>query len=130
MDANRFFSVPFDNRNDVKIKRLRKRFGMAGYGRWIALLGMLFDEDGIIDMSSQDMREVVAEELELEDVDEFFTALSDIGLIDKELYRSMSHVVNKGVCDELEYRKKKSAAGKKGNAKRWGNASKAANGTS
>ena len=132
MDANRFFSVPFDNRNDVKIKRLRKRCGMSGYGRWIALLGILFDEDGILDMNDPDMREVVADELELEleELDKFLSVLADIGLIDKELYYSMNHVVNKGVCDELEYRKKKSAAGKKGNAKRWGNASKAANGTS
>lgn len=131
MDSNRYFSVPFDNRNDVKIKRLRKRLGgMTGYGRWVALLGMLYDENGILDMNAKDMREIVAEELELEDVDGFFTELAGIGLIDRELYFSMSHVVNNGVCDELEYRKKKSAAGKKGNAKRWGNASKAANGTS
>ena len=103
MDANRFFSVPFDNRNDVKMKRLRKRLnGYAGYGRWVALLGMLYDEKGILDMSDAEMREIVADELELDDVDEFFTELAKLGLIDDKLYHSMSHVVNHGVCDELE----------------------------
>ena len=49
MDANRFFSIPYDNRNDVKMRRLRKRLGgYEGYGRWVALLGMLYDEHGNI----------------------------------------------------------------------------------
>lgn len=120
MKADRFFSVPYDNRNDVKIRRLRKRLGgYAGYGRWVALLGMLYDENGILDMNNQEMREIVAEELDLDDVDEFFTVLSDIGLIDKELYHGLSHVVNNGVVEQIEYRRKKSSAGKKGNAQRW-----------
>ena len=128
MDANRFFSVPYDNRNDVKMKRLRKRLdGYAAYGRWVALLGMLYDENGILDMSCQDMRDIVADELDLEDVDEFFTALADIGLIDKELYHGLSHVVNNGVVEQIEYRVKKSNAGKKGNEKRWADAKKSAN---
>ena len=115
MDANRFFSVPFDNRNDVKMKRLRKRLGgYAGYGRWVALLGMLYDEKGILDMSDAEMREIVADELELDEVDEFFTELAKLGLIDDKLYHSMSHVVNHGVCDELEYRKTRSEVGKMG----------------
>lgn len=120
MDANRFFSVPYDNRNDVKMRRLRKRLnGYAGYGRWVALLGMLYDEKGILDMSDAEMVEIVCEELELDDADHFFTVLADIGLIDKELYRSMNHVVNRGVLEQIEYRVSKSNAGKKsGEARR------------
>lgn len=120
MDANRFFSIPYDNRNDVKMRRLRKRLGgYEGYGRWVALLGMLYDEHGILDMTDREMQEIVAEELDLEDVDEFFIELGKLGLIDEEVYRSLGHVVNHGVCDEVEYRRKKSEAGKKGMAKRW-----------
>ena len=120
MDANRFFSVPYDNRNDVKMKRLRKRLGgYAAYGRWVALLGMLYDEKGILDMSDAEMVEIVCEELELDDADHFFTVLADIGLIDKELYHSMNHVVNRGVLEQIEYRVSKSNAGKKsGEARR------------
>ena len=128
MDANRFFSVPYDNRNDVKMKRLRKRLGgYAGYGRWVALLGMLYDEKGILDMNCPEMREIVADELDLNDVDEFFIVLADIGLIDKELYDTMNHVVNKGVVEQIEYRAKKSNAAKKGNEKRWADSKKTAN---
>lgn len=122
MDANRFFSVPYDNRNDVKMLKLRRRMGgMAAYGRWIALLGMLYDEGGMLDMNDEDMRWIVSDELDIEDVDEFFTGLAGLGLIDKEMYEGLNHVVNGGVCDEIAYKKKKSAAGKKGNEKRWGN---------
>lgn len=120
MDANRFFSVPYDNRNDVKMRRLRKRLdGYAGYGRWVALLGMLYDEKGILDMSDAEMVEIVCEELELDDADHFFTVLADIGLIDKELYHSMNHVVNRGVLEQIEFRVNKANAGKKsGEARR------------
>ena len=125
MDANRFFSVPFDNRNDMKILRMRRRLGgIAAYGRWVALLGMLYDEGGVLDLSDEIMRDVVADELELEDVDEYFTGLVSVGLIERELYESMSHVVNDGVCREIEYRRKKSEAGRKGNDKRWGKGAK------
>lgn len=121
MKGGRFFSVPYDNRSDVKMLLVRKRLGgYAGYGRWVALLGILYDQGGILDMNSQPMRDVIASELELEDVDEFFSILADIGLIDPELYHSMSHVVNHGVCDELNYYRAKSEAGRKGMRKRWG----------
>lgn len=115
MNANRFFSVPFDNRNDITIKVLKKRAGgIAAYGRWVSLLGMLYDADGILDLNNQCIRDIVADELELEDVDEFFQILCDLGLIDATLYHSTNHVTNKGVCDELEYRKTRSEVGKKG----------------
>lgn len=125
MDANRFFPVPYDNRNDIKMRMVRRRLGgYAGYGRWIALLGMLYDQHGVIDMGNAIMRETVCDELDLEDADEFFTMLAAIGLIDAELYQGMSHVVNKGVCEQLEYKRAKSEAGKKGNAKRWKSANR------
>lgn len=120
MNANRFFSIPFDNRNDVKILRMRRKLGgIAAYGRWVALLGMLYDEGGMLDMTDPDMVEIVADELELDDVDEFFAELAKIGLIDKEMHDNLNHVVNNGVCNEIEYRRKKSEAGKKGNESRW-----------
>ena len=100
--------------------RIRKRLGgMAAYGRWVALLGMLYDEGGILDMGDKEMRDIVADELELEDVDEFFTELAKVGLIDKELYSSMGHVVNNGVCSEIEYRKQRKEIGRKASEARW-----------
>ena len=115
MNANRFFSVPFDNRNDMKMLMVRKKLGgYAGYGRWVALLGILYDSDGFLDMSNQSTREIIADELELEDVDGFFTVLAQIGLIDRVLYETANHVVSHGVADEIEYRKQRKETGKMG----------------
>ena len=120
MKANRFFSVPYDNRNDIKMKLVRKLLGgYAGYGRWVALLGILYDQHGRIDVGNQMWRDAIADDLDLDDVDEFFAILADIGLIDAELYHSMNIVANNGVCEQLDYMKQKSEAGKKGNEKRW-----------
>ena len=77
-------------------------------------MGILYDQHGVLDMNDAIMRDVVAEQLNLKDVDEFFSILAPIGLIDLELYRSMNHVANKGVCDQLEYKRQKSEAGKLG----------------
>jgi len=115
MDSNRYFSVPYDAIHDFKIRRLMKASGgIVAYGRWVALLGMLYDEHGLLDMNDQLTRDVVAQELELEDVDEFMMCLAHVGLIDSELYHATSHVVNSGVCEELEYFRQKSESGKKG----------------
>ena len=121
MKADRFFSVPYDNRNDVKMRLVRKMLGgYAGYGRWVALLGILYDQHGRLDMNDELWRGIIADELELDDVDEFFDVLAQIGLIDAEMYHSMSVVVNGGVCEQLDYKKQKSEAGQKGSEKRWG----------
>ena len=120
MDANRFFSVPYDNRNDTRILRLRRREGgMAAYGRWVALLGMLYDEHGLLDLNDEDTMWMVSRELELDDVNGYMESLASIGLIDMELWSAFRHVVNDGVCYEIEYRRAKSEAGKKGTEKRW-----------
>lgn len=118
MDAQRFFPVPYDNRNDVKIVKLRTLYenldkdGFAAYGRWVALLGILYDQHGILDMSDSLNRQVIAKELCLDDVDEFFSMLAGLGLIDSDLYHTTSQVANKGVCDQLEFKKTRSQAGK------------------
>ena len=120
MEGGKFFSVPYGNRNEMKMLMLREMGGYAMYGRWVALLGMLYERKGLIDMNDRLMRKIVCMELSIEDADEFFSQLASIGLIDEELYHSMNHVVNNGVCKELDYYKAKSEAGKKGMAKRWG----------
>ena len=117
MDANRFFSIPYDATHDFKIRRLKiKGGGIIAYGRWVALLGMLYDEHGLIDLNDNATNLVVQMELELltDEMPKFFELLAEVGLIDSELYHSLNHVVNSGVCEELEYRKQKSEAGKQG----------------
>ena len=119
MDANRFFSIPYDATHDFKIRRLMKaEGGIIAYGRWVALLGMLYDEHGMIDLNDPLACSVVFDELELEDFS-FFDSLAQIGLIDQSLYESANHVINAGVCEQLDYYKAKSEAGKKGMKARW-----------
>lgn len=119
MNANRFFTVPYDGRNDTKLLKLGRlqRGKMKAFGRWMALLGMLYDEDGIIDMTDDTTFAIVMDELEFREprrLEEFFDNCADVGLIDSELWMELQHVVNNGVVNQLEYRKSQSANGKGG----------------
>lgn len=119
MNANRFFTVPFDCRNDTKMLRLGKlqRGKMRAFGRWMSLLGMLYDDDGIIDVSNDTTFSIVMDELEFRqpgDLEVFLNNCSEVGLIDSELWVTMQHVVNPGVTKQLAYRTAQSSNGKSG----------------
>lgn len=120
MDANRFYSVPYDARNDTAMLKLRRKHGgIAAYGRWQALLGVLYDEGGTIDVTDEDNLAMVEQEIELEgaELDAFIESCVKYGLLSAELW-GIGTIGSHGVCEELEYRKeqrcKKSEAGKKG----------------
>lgn len=120
MDANRFYSVPYDARNDTAMLKLRRKHGgIAAYGRWQALLGVLYDEGGTIDVADEDNLAMVEQEIELEgaELDAFIESCVKYGLLSAELW-GIGTIGSHGVCEELEYRKeqrrKKSEAGKKG----------------
>ena len=122
MKADRFFSVHYDIRHNPKIDMLRDMGGgIVAFGRWLALMSILYDSDGLIDITSNAKRRYLMRELELDadGLDEFLTQCADCDLIQPDLL-GIGHVVSKGVCDELDYHKQKSEAGKKGNEKRWG----------
>ena len=113
MDANRFYS------DTAMLKLRRKHGGIAAYGRWQALLGVLYDEGGTIDVTDEDNLAMVEQEIELEgaELDAFIESCVKYGLLSPDLW-SIGTIGSRGVCDELEYRKeqrrKKSEAGKKG----------------
>ena len=123
MNANRYFSVPYDGRNDVTIRLLRKREGgLVAHGRWMALLGMLYDSDGILQLEKPNVAELIAEELDFNSEDElrgYLETLAELELIDATSYTTRSHVINPGVVKEINYRRAKSEAGKTGNRNRW-----------
>ena len=119
MRANRFYTVPYDARNDTKVRKLGKlqKGKMAAYGRWQALLGVLYDEDGIVDMSDPTTSEIVCEELEFrkpEQADRFFSDCAEAGLLDASLWESARHVVSPGVCEQIAYKAEKASYGKSG----------------
>lgn len=133
MDANRFYSIPYDARNDTAILKLRKKQGgIVAFGRWQALLGMLFDEGGVIDVNDPDDRKVIRDELELTEPRfvSFIETCISYGLLSLEMWE-LGRIGSKGVCEELEFRvrqrEQKSSAGKKGAAAKKAKAEEDAN---
>lgn len=118
MDAQRFFSVAYDSRNHPKVRMLRMRGdGIAEYGRYVALLGILYDMGNRIDATDPDVLGYLAMELDLEDGSAAFgwlEAAASCGLIDRGAFEEFGVATSNGVGRELEYKAVKSAAGKKG----------------
>lgn len=81
----RYFSHDSDAASDVKCRRLIKRLGMEGYGRWWRLCELLASADGHrIDTKTDEDFEILADELFCDsgqDAVSFLESLSGIGLI-------------------------------------------------
>lgn len=80
-----YFSHDSDAALDIKCRRLIRREGMAGYGRWWRLCELMAAEEGHrIDVGSAEDAEIYAEELMLDGVEEltdFLRTLCDVGLV-------------------------------------------------
>ena len=116
MKANRFFSVAYDIRHHPKIELLRYSCGgITAFGRWFAMLGILYDSDGCYIADTQAKRLYLCRELECtdEELTQFLNACAEYELISRELLE-MGHIVSEGVCKEIEYRKQRQETGKKG----------------
>ena len=124
MKADRFFSVHYDIRHNPKIDLLRDlEGGMVAFGRWMALLSILYDVDGLYDINSKAKKRYLAKELELrneDDLDGFLHSCAECDLLSPELL-DMGHVVSPGVSEQLEYYKQKSEIGKRAAESRWSN---------
>lgn len=122
MRADRFFSVHYDARHNPKVDLLRDMDGgIVAFGRWIVLMSILYDVDGLYDISTKAKRRYLMKELEFSSDEELRGFLQDCAeceLISGELLE-MGHIVSPGVSEQLEYRKTKSDAGKAGASKRW-----------
>lgn len=123
MKADRFFSVHYDMRHNPKIELLKDMGnGIVELGRWLVLMSILYDVDGLYDISTQAKRRYLMRELELKDEDDlktFLTNCAECDLISGEMLE-MGHVVSRGVSEQIDYYKQKSEAGKKGMESRWG----------
>ena len=121
MNANRFYSIPFDARNDPAIKKLRRKHGgLVAFGRYQALLGILYDQDNAIHLSDEDDLILVLEELEMDEKEltAFLNSCAKFDLIDCDKFcQDYPVIASVGVQKELDYRKKKEVAGTKGGKK-------------
>jgi len=129
MKGNRFFSVSYDMPTHPKVDMLRDMGGgIVALGRWVALMCLLYDANGVIELTDLNRR-MLAKRLETDDVDGFLRSCAMCELIDAEML-SAGRVASRSVCDQLEYYRQKSEAGKKGNEKRWGGKNRKSNRTS
>lgn len=123
MKAGRFFSMAYDIRHNPKIELLRDdQGGMVAFGRWVALMGILYDVGGVYEIETKAKRRYLVRELEFADDAEltvFLNACAECELIDPAMLEA-GRIASAGICDQLEYYRQKSEAGKKGNEKRWG----------
>lgn len=129
MKSNRFFTIAFDARNSSKMRYVERKVGdgLLTFGRWIALLGMLHEQDGAIDLSAPVMREVVRDELEFandEELDAFVEAIADVRWVDPGMWHDKRHLISENVIGQIEYRKKRAEAGRKGGEAQGGNRKK------
>ena len=123
MKAGRFFSVHYDARHNPKVDMLRDMGdGLVEFGRWVVLLAILYDSEGLYDLNARGKRKYLMRELECasgEELDAFLGMCAECDLISGDML-GMGHVVSRGVSEQIEYYNKKSEAGRKGNEKRWG----------
>jgi len=114
MRGGKFYSIPYDARCSVETRYVRRKAGgIAAFGRWIALLGILYEQDGGIDLSNDVMRAVIEDELELkgERLDEFIDTLTEVGWIEPGPWKERQHVMSGGVCDQLEFKRRAAESG-------------------
>ena len=125
MKADNFFPVSYSMPHNPKVQNLRDICGgVIAVGQWVVLLCLLYDYDGAIELNNLNRR-MLTRELETDDLDGFLNCCAECALIDAG-FLEMGKVTSVGVCDQLEFKRQKSEAGKKGSAKRW----KCANSTS
>ena len=126
MKADRFFSIHYDMRHNPKIELLKDMGnGIIELARWVVLMSILYDVDGLYDMNAKGKRRYLMRELEIatdDDLDEFLSICAECDLISGEMLE-MGHIVSRGVSEQIEYYKTKSNIGEKAAEGRWkGNA--------
>lgn len=113
MKGGRYFSVSYDMPTHPKIEMLCDMCGgVVAYGRWMRLLCLLYDGNGIIELNDINRR-FIAKRLETDDLDGFLRACAECGLIARDMLTA-GRIASESVCEQLEYFRQKSEAGKKG----------------
>ena len=81
----KYFSHDSNASQDIKCRRLLRRLGMEGYGRWWRLCELLAATDGHkLSIETEEDAEIIAEELHLDGHQElmrYLQVLVDVGLI-------------------------------------------------
>lgn len=121
-----YFPHDADAASDIKCKRLVRRAGMAGYGRWWRLCELMAQMDGhAVPFETAEDREVLAEELQLapEECQGFVATLADVGLVDAEA-ASEGRLVSDRMAENALYAGRRSIMARKSAQARWKNSGK------
>ena len=110
-----WFRHDTDARNDIKIKKLARDVGLAGIGAFWVVAEVLFEHGGICPVQD------VLDELDFFDGKDLLTSLQHHNLVEISDGTVSSHRVKDEIAFQEDSRQKKSEAGKKGMASRWGN---------
>lgn len=110
-----WFRHDTDARNDIKIKKLARDVGLAGVGAFWIVAEVLFEHGGVAQVQD------IIDELDFFGDSEMFDKLVHFNLIQVDGETVTSHRVLEEITFQDEARQKKSEAGKKGMASRWGN---------
>lgn len=114
MKETYYFSHDYNARNDLKITRLRHKYGMEGLGVYWCLVEMLYEEGGYLMLSDS---ECIANELRTQcDTLKSIITSDDLFKNDGEKFWSNS------VLRRLEKRHEKSQKASESATKRWDNA--------
>lgn len=108
MKGGKFFSVPYDVYCSPEMRYLRRKCGgIAAFGRWMAFVAILYTQGGAIDLDNETMHKVIEDELELkpQQLDEFIEALSEIGWVDAQMWRTNKHAISGSVLEQLDFKK-------------------------
>ena len=111
-----FFYHDVSASRDIKLKKLRKRRGMAGIGYWWVLCEYLaFVSSHIAGFQHFEDKQNLAEEIfmTVEEAEDFLKELAELGLINKELFEN-GKVSSDRMCANAQYRAKKSSSGSSG----------------
>lgn len=118
-----YFTHDADMRNDVKIKALRHNFKHKGYAVWNFLLEVFTDgEDFEVEFDEVNIELLAADfDVTPQELTDIVNYCCKIGLLQKENTRLFSLAHKRRFSELLEQREKRSEAGRKGMASRWGN---------
>lgn len=117
----KYFSHDADAAEDMKTRKLLRRYGFEGYGRWWRLCEFLASEHGHrLDLEDADTAEIVADTLlmEVPDMVEFVLWCVNVGLLCQD---ETGTVYSERMNTNAFYFGKRRAAGRKGMENRWGN---------
>ena len=109
-----WFRHDYNAHDDIKQKRLLKKSGLSALGLYWYLVELLYQNNG--HMSDSDLRL----EAELVDGEQFLDPIREFGLLTFENGEWLCKRVTEELSYKDEMKRKKSEAGKRGMASRWG----------